>query len=124
MKHTIVVHIGGSKCGSSAIQNFLQQNITELQNRNFHVSSLNMLEKSTTTGEQIWYFQNMLDDKVLHGARFRHRVDSFFANKTTETTLLFSAENLSNPFGFEEIFKGLEEKYTIKIIFYIRRQDD
>jgi len=124
MKHNIVVHIGGSKCGSSAIQNFLLQNIKELKTRNFYVPSLNLLEKSATTGEQIWYFQNMLDDKVQHRTRFRNRIDKFFDDKVEQTTLLLSAENLSNPFGFEEIFQGLEKKYNLKIIFYIRRQDD
>jgi hypothetical protein len=60
--------------------------------------------------------------KFNMGLGLGNGIDTFFANRTKETTLLLSAENLSNPFGFEDIFKGLEEKYRIKIIIYIRRQ--
>ncbi len=125
MKQRVVVHIGGSKCGSSAIQRFLLNNHKGLAERQFIVPTQNLMKTSERTGEQIWYFQNMIGDgDDTHGPRFRARVAEIMDNQESDATLVLSAENLSNPHGFEALFKGLEDRFDVQIVLYIRRQDD
>lgn len=124
MKQRIIVHIGGSKCGSSALQKFLNINHALLADRGFIVPTQNLLPFTRRTGEQIWYFQNMTDDLVTHGARFRARVREIMNGHGRDRALILSAENLSNPHGFEALFQGLEQDFDVRIVIYIRRQDD
>ena len=46
------------------------------------------------------------------------------ADAHAASTVVLSAENLSNPLGFEKLFEDLVDRFDISIVIYIRRQDE
>ena len=38
--------------------------------------------------------------------------------------IVLSAENLSNPMGWHNLFVPVSEKYELEVVLYVRRQDD
>ena len=46
------------------------------------------------------------------------------ADRLDASTVILSAENLSNPMGFERVFEKVADRFDISVLFYARRQDD
>ena len=53
----VILHLGGAKCGSSAIQAYLKQNAMALSERGVLVPGTGLNFDTEVTGEQIWYFE-------------------------------------------------------------------
>ncbi len=123
-KKKIVFHIGASKAGSSAIQVVLGQNSDKLRDRGVLIPSKTLVYDSEISGEQIWYFENLLLKGNLNFPDFFASCDEWFEINKDAHTIIFSAENLSNNYVDGSKFLPLKEKYEIEVIFYIRRQDD
>lgn len=132
-KSMLYVHIGGAKCGSSSIQYFLESNKAELRKQGFIVPSVHMTTQGECNGAQLEYFQRCFETRAdsfteskaglkenLTGLRDEYIVE----NDGNLPKIIVSAENLSCWHRYNELFDDLEDDFEIKIIMYIRRQDE
>ena len=121
----LVVHIGGAKCGSSAIQAFLRQNSETLSDRHIAVPGKALDFRSEVTGEQIWAFEDAAtgignpSDLVARLTKLLEEADEQGANK-----IVLSAENICNHACLVDVLGRARGNRPIKVVFYVRRQDD
>lgn len=120
MQHDFVLHIGANKTGSSAVQAFIRSNLSVFQDAGYLVPDSNLDTSGRITGEQVFAFQKYIvpNDVAALTATF----DRLKA-EAGQNTVLCSAENLSNP-GRHQTFTEIGQKYSVKVVLYIRRQDD
>lgn len=121
MNRKIVFHIGASKTGSSAIQSFIAVNKDYFKENGFVIPDKFLKLGENITGEHVFSLQKLIlnDNK----AQLRDAFDILDNTAPKEKAILFSAENLSN-IGKHQIFKNNLEGFDVKVILYIRRQDD
>ena len=121
----LVLHIGGAKCGSSAIQAFLRQNSVALSDRHIAVPGKTLDFRSEVTGEQIWAFEDAAtgagDPSDLVG-----KLTSLFeeADEKGANKVVLSAENICNHSSLAPVLGRAWGNRPIKVVFYVRRQDD
>ncbi len=126
MKPVLYVHIGAAKCGSSAIQAFLASNREALLKRNIVIPDEQLQFEGPFSGNQIWFFENMREDIDGNKDAVRRHMLALLdkAPDRENCRIIVSAENLSNQHGFHRLFEGLKDHFDLKVIFYIRRQDE
>lgn len=121
----LILHVGGGKCGSSAIQDVLGASWSELGTHGVLVPDSQLGVSSERRGQQIRFFQNAVRDsegptKVQRRLeRLRHLMQNDGLH-----TLILSAENLINQEPYSDLFAGVENQFDLQIIAYVRRQDD
>ena len=138
----LVVHIGGGKCGSTAIQQFLRNNRDRLQSEGFIVPGERMTTTTDQPANQVWFFQGLLNypgniplgwDSLgpIGAARLRGLLNKCLGDyhqtkraRVCEPTILLSAENLSNPSGLHRVFTNLTKDFDVEIVLYVRRQEE
>lgn len=120
MKYDFVLHIGANKTGSSALQAFIRSNLTVINNAGYLVPDSALGTTNRITGEHVFAFQKYIVPNDVAGLT---AVFDRLNAEAGEQTILCSAENLSNP-ARHQTFVEIVKKYSIKIILYIRRQDD
>lgn len=122
----LILHIGGGKTGSSAIQHFLASNRTKLNEFGVGIPTHDLKPKSRVTGEHVWYFNKIrkLNPGDASALLRRDLKPIGFSQNSNIHTIILSAENLSDPHRWNTLFSPLRDEYDIEIIFYIRRQDD
>ncbi|MEP5198739.1 MAG: hypothetical protein ABJQ66_04925 [Paracoccaceae bacterium] len=122
----LILHIGGAKCGSSAIQRY---NATH---RDRLASQYVCLVPDTTlgmegpfTGEQIFFFEQMRKDKENGVKIVASRMGQLkrYMQQHGLQTLIVSAENLINLGGCEKLFASVASEFDVEIVLYVRRQD-
>ncbi len=121
----IVLHIGGAKCGSSAIQAYLCQNAEALAERNIAIPGKRLDFESDVTGEQIWAFEDSVGIQTGEQglvARLEALVAQAAARKSNK--LVLSAENICNHPGLARMVERALSGCRVRIVFYVRRQDD
>jgi hypothetical protein len=122
----LILHIGGAKCGSTAIQGSLRDNTDRLaKERGILIPGTTLEPTENVTGEQIFFFERMRTDKeqgLIAVTNRLRRLQSYMRERDLHT-LIISAENLVNPGGFEEFFIEAQAYFDIEVILYIRRQD-
>lgn len=126
-KPLLVVHIGGAKAGSTAIQDFLFSNRERLEGHGVAIPNVD-LELSQGRADQIWFFENLVakhDATEIIRARLGAISDAF-RDRTgaPPRAILISAENLSNEHDLASRFEPLKDDYAIVVVLYIRRQED
>lgn len=121
MNRKVIFHIGASKTGSSAIQSFVAVNKDYFKKNGFVIPDKSLQLTDDITGEHVFSLQKFIgnDDRVS----LRKVLDTLNDDAPKERTILFSAENLSN-LGNHQIFKDNLDGFDVKVILYIRRQDD
>ena len=120
----LVVHIGCPKGGSSAIQTGLRVNREALAAQGVSVPSHDLLGGSCVTGSQAAFFDTLVRDRQARELpNFGDLLDAQAADRGASTIVL-SAENLCNPMGFERVFAAVRERFDVRIVMYVRRQDD
>ena len=121
----LILHIGGAKCGSSAIQAYLRQNAETLMNRNVAVPGKALDFSSEVTGEQIWAFEDAATG-ASDAAGLKARLIKLFADADDHGTgkIVLSAENICNHASLAPILASTCGNRSVKVVFYVRRQDD
>ena len=119
----LVIHIGCAKGGSTAIQTGLRLNHEALLRQGVWVPSEDLAPESEVTGAHGDYFESFVRDrKAMEMPDLREKLETQIAANDAKTVVL-SAENLSNPMGFEERLAPLAEHFDISVVMYVRRQD-
>ena len=133
----LILHIGGGKCGSSAIQEHLRVNAAALRAQGVLVSSDDLTPDGSQSGTQVPFMemlrskpfsQSALDEPLrpdaagillprLSALRERMQRDGLH-------TLVVSAEDLINVHGFSHLFAQARTLFDIHVVAYIRRQDE
>ncbi len=121
----VILHIGGAKCGSSAIQAFLAQNATILLERGIGIPGTELDFESNVTGEQIWAFENAVAHE-LRATALAERLGRLVqhAEERGLHRLVLSAENICNHRSLAPLLRQAFEERAVTIVFYVRRQDD
>ena len=123
----LIVHLGAGKCGSSAIQQYLsQRSIPGLRKNGILAPSRTMEASGDFDGQQVWYFQSLLPIDESRIVEFRDRLFRLRdqAQLAGCHTIILSGENLIHPVGFHKLFVGTEDHFDLRLLLYIRRQDD
>jgi hypothetical protein len=132
----LILHPGSGKCGSSSIQSFLYFNLENLETSNIWVADQEFKFRFEKESElqpfyksaPIFYFKNLAESQdgiEIFSNRLTEILD--LANKNHCKTLLISAENLTDVVLTKKpgLHRVLQEKFDkIKVIFYVRRQDE
>lgn len=121
---TLILHIGANKTGSSAVQAFLRLNATELARSGLFVAPSDLSLDGEITGQHVWFVEELLGDITAGRRRVARRVDKLMTGVGDGERLLISAENLSNGVGAERLFSGFAKNYDVRVVFYVRRQDE
>lgn len=119
----LLIHIGAGKCGSSAIQWFLARNQAKLRARGYLLPGPRLEPNQPSAGQQVWYFNECLQAPDQQGAAVRARLLEL-AQQDGAPTIVLSAENLLSARQAPGLFQPLGEQFDIRILGYIRRQDD
>lgn len=125
--HKLYIHIGAGKCGSTAIQHFLWRNAAKLAEMGVLIPSTDLTVDGNEFGNQIWFFQHLLKKEPQDGRDIvckRLKALREHMDRSGLHTMVISAENLSNPIGFETLLAGCDDLFDVNIVLYIRRQDD
>lgn len=119
-KPDFVLHIGANKTGSSAIQNFMRLNVEKFSDLGYYIPDRKLSKATGVTGEHVFALEDMFRRNDKSGL-----LDKFGELKewAGDRTTLISAENLSN-LGRSNFFDEIGKKYSLKVILYIRRQDE
>lgn len=88
------------------------------------VPSNDLLCGSCVTGSQAAFFDTLVRDRQARELpNFGDLLDAQ-ADEHEASTLVLSAENLCNPMGFEKVFATVRDRFDVRIVMYVRRQDD
>lgn len=127
----LLVHIGGAKCGSTAIQHLLEANRSFFLEQGFAVPNTE-LELAAGDSNQIWFFEELLSGSSTLVPEAAHilkdRIDALWGWITEASPLpprgiILSAENLSNRHELHNTFKELKDRYRLCVVLYIRSQE-
>lgn len=120
----VILHIGGAKCGSSAIQAYLARNRDALAGRGLAVPGIALDFASDVTGEQIWFFEDAVTagDLSRIAERFRGLLDA--VEREGFRDVVVSAENVCNHPSLAPLLAETLSDAEVRIVFYVRRQDD
>ncbi|MCA8883499.1 MAG: hypothetical protein KDA50_07105 [Rhodobacteraceae bacterium] len=121
----IIFHIGGAKCGSSAIQGYLRQNHATLRDHGTLVPGTKLDLDSDILGESIWFMERMMgQDDGPDVLRRRIARLATHARQTGAHTVVISAENMCNHARLAEILRAATAGLDALVVLYVRRQDD
>ena len=131
-KPKLFIHIGCAKCGSTSIQYFLELNRARLLEQGYIIPTVNMSTQGVSNGSQLEYFHEYfgMDVRGLSNSSGRLKSDlvalrdEFTSAKNTMPAIIISAENLSCWDVYYRLFEGLQDEFDVKVIVYIRRQDE
>jgi hypothetical protein len=124
MTKSLVLHIGANKTGSSAIQTFLRLNSDVLPRFEIKVAASDMSLEGAVSGDQVFFIQSLLDNIKTGRNTLDKRLKQLMGRIPNGSTLLLSAENLANPNESPRLFAGAVKDYDVRLILYIRRQDE
>jgi len=121
----LVLHIGGAKCGSSAVQQYLAFNSRALGKDGVLIPAPSLEAKYPVHGQQIWFFEELSNREGagdLLSSRFSELHREMVSNNWH--TVIVSAENISLHPNLADIVRTSTTNFDVKIILYVRRQDD
>ncbi|MCI8557555.1 MAG: hypothetical protein HFI19_07295 [Lachnospiraceae bacterium] len=127
MEHTLLIHIGISKTGTSALQTFLYENMEKLEEYGWRYPDLN----KELFGLQFLTFGKEINGSVFYKEREKLDTEAENWNKAWERVLehlktknvIISDERIC-VWDTNKFLTAAKEKYdNIKVIIYLRRQD-
>ncbi len=121
----LYVHIGAGKCGSSAIQLFLDRNVGALRAQGILVPGETLQDDGIGCGRHLRFFESGIDQESFTETVRRRLVD-LARTASTEglNSVVISGENLINPKSFPPLFEDLSDHVDLRVVVYVRRQDD
>jgi hypothetical protein len=121
----LVVHLGGPRCGSSAIAQYLAANRAALRNNGILVPG-QQLDMESRPGNQLRFFESLRPVGEAQCKAFYDRSARLkeIADKEGAHTIIIGSENLINRHGYNLLFESIRALFDIRCILYIRRQDD
>lgn len=122
-RKSLIVHVGGNKTGSSAIQGFLSLNADAFRKHGIVIPDQNLEGVGPPSGFHVFAFEKLFRDSQ-GSARLSAALGQIFESAGDARTVLLSAENLAANPAAPALFSGLRDKYDVRIILYVRRQDD
>jgi hypothetical protein len=120
----MILHIGASKTGTSAIQSFLALNADKLRRGGYIVPDIALGLDGEIEGHQVWAFEQAQCDPRAALERLRLLINAAETRFSADATLVLSAENLANNNGCHLLFKSIANQIPIDLVLYIRRQDE
>ena len=123
----LILHIGGAKCGSTAIQNYLGTNAGGLAERGVLIPPMALDDvNSPTTGEQVIFFEDLLYPRMDGQDHLSHCLYALSDRMSREglRTAIISGENMSLHPELAEMFRIAAVDFDITVVLYVRRQDD
>jgi hypothetical protein len=124
MPKKLILHIGANKTGSSAVQRFLSINSLALREEGIIVPDSEFQVAQRTQGNHVFGIQQLLDSPLDGRKRLEGAIDAVDVAHPEASAILLSAENLTANPAAPSLFEGLVNRYDIKVIIYIRRQDE
>jgi hypothetical protein len=124
MKPTLYIHIGRPKVGSSAVQTFLNRNRQALLESGCYYPRTGLYHGASHKFSLV-YLPGLADAHIVHGldpeALYQSLIDEIVDSGASSAVI--SSENfwLADPHQIPGI---LQEAFDIRIIAYLRRQDD
>jgi hypothetical protein len=123
VRQRIIIHAGFAKCGSASIRTPFFQNFRELQKHDVFVFDKDLRiarAAADLVGTPIWSLEEARKKSENLSQRLVDEIGSVIKHKTYHLAIL-SAENLANP-GMNELFAGLDSRFEVWLIFYLRPQ--
>ena len=118
----LLLHIGANKTGSSAVQSFIRDNLSLLDEAGYAVPDNELKWSKRVTGFQVFGLAELFADGGSP-ERTAAVFDELMRTAPAGKTVLISAENLSNQ-GIQRFLTQVCSRYRTKVILYIRRQDE
>jgi hypothetical protein len=124
MKKQVILHIGAAKCGSTAIQDFLDLNQVALRRNGILVPSIDMKFDGPVHGNHIMLFEEAITNPTA-GMLLQDSIHKLIEDiqGSSISKVIISAENISNQPSVIE-FLAQCKKVDFTIVCYVRRQDD
>ncbi|MFC3053057.1 hypothetical protein [Kordiimonas pumila] len=121
-KPCLYLHIGHPKAGSTTIQTFLFKNWHALRQLGYQIPSPSFAVSSSTVlpGNVLWQLEAMREKKNI--SPLFHWVETSLG-QNPNAKLILSSENLAHP-DWPGLFQKLAKLVDIKLIYYLRRQDE
>lgn len=119
MVQKLFLHIGASKTGSSAVQQFLRNNYEYFSRNGTLIPDAQLGVEARVTGEQVFAFQRYITENDSNWLSAKLDV----IKNTSANKVIMSAENLSN-LGNHSAFQAMFDDFDTEVILYIRRQDE
>ncbi len=121
----LFLHIGAGKCGSSAIQQFVDVNVDGLADVGVLVPGGDLTAEPKGCGMHLRYFEDGIERSDFASEVERRLIDlRAAALDRGHHTVVISAENLINPKGFVDVLTPARDLFDVRIVAYVRRQDD
>jgi hypothetical protein len=123
VKSRLLIHAGFAKCGSASIRTALFQNFRKLQKDNVFVFDKDLRIARTAAdliGTAIWSVEQARKRSEKLAQRLGEQIAAVSNRKGNHVAIL-SAENLANP-GMAELFTGLDNRFDVDVVFYLRPQ--
>jgi hypothetical protein len=76
------------------------------------------------SGEHVWFIQSLSQDLDAGRKALGECVDEVMESVPDGASLILSAENLSSQIDRYQLFRDVQQKYEVRVILYIRRQDE
>lgn len=124
MPEKLILHIGANKTGSSAIQKFLSANSLSLREEGIVVPDNEFQVVDKIQGYHVFGFQKLFQNPLEGREQLGDAIAAVDAALPGAATILLSAENLTANPAAPSLFRDLVERYDVRVIIYIRRQDE
>ncbi|OAN76868.1 hypothetical protein A8B82_14170 [Sulfitobacter sp. EhC04] len=124
MSH-LIVHAGFPKCGSTATFAGLQAQFDNLSAQKIQILNRGFIPSPTRQQAQppLWELESAMTNppeaKVI-----KEKILSALENADQGTSLILSSENLANKNAPKRLLQGIDEKFPVTAIFYMRPQAD
>lgn len=121
----LIVHAGFPKCGSTAIFDGLKQQFDQLTAQNFQILNRSLRPSPTRqmTRSPLWELESAMTNppeaKVI-----KEKILAALDKGNPDTRVILSSENLANKNAPKRLLRGIDEKFPVTAIFYMRPQVD
>lgn len=123
MPTRLIVHLGANKTGSSAIQKFLSLNCEALREQGLIVPSHDFTFARRVAGSHVFAFEELFRNPQGR-QQLESAIEVLADSQADVKAILLSAENLAANPAAPHLFAGLVDRFDVRVILYVRRQDE